>query len=133
MTASIHIAPLGEAFLIDIGSNGLLEFLPPYTGTPTTLTNGVNNPEDVAYTGSGTMFVSQPSGVTEFLPPYSAPSTSFPTATGGGVGLAIDAASELFSANYINDNVTVYVAPYTGGAYTTLNTSGTVWDVDLSR
>jgi hypothetical protein len=133
MTASIHVAPLGEAFLLDIGLSGMLEFLPPYTGTPTTLTNGVNNPQDVAFAGSATMFVSQPSGVTEFQPPYSTPSASFTLPTGSGVALAIDAASELFSANYINNSVTIYAPPYSSTPYTTLNTSGTVWDVDLSR
>jgi hypothetical protein len=133
MSASIHVAPLGEVFLIDIGLSGMLEFLPPYTGTPTTLSNGVNNPQDVAFAGNGTMFVSESSGVAEFPPPYSAPSASFSTATGGGVALAIDAASELFSGNYNNDSVTIYPPPYTGTAYKTLTTSGTVYDVDLSR
>lgn len=133
MTANIHVAPLGEVFAADIGLSGLLEFLPPYTGTPTTLTNGINNAEDVAFTGSGTMFVSQPSGFLEFAPPYTGTPTSFPETAGGGVALAIDAAAELFSANFSNDNITVFPPPYTGAPYKTLTTAQTVWDVDLSR
>jgi hypothetical protein len=133
MSTSIHVAPLGEAFLIDVGLNGLLEFLPPYTGTPTTLSNGVNNPQDVAFSGTGTMFVSQVNNIAVFLPPYTGTPTSITLPTGSGVALALDAASELFSANYSNDSITVYVAPYTSAAYTTVTASGTVYDVDLSR
>jgi len=134
MTESIHVAPLGEAFLIDIGLSGLLEFLPPYTGAPTTLTNGVNNPEDVAFAGNGTMFVSQANGIAIFLPPYTGTPTSISLPAGSGVGLAVDAAGAVFSGNYTNDNITVYPPPYTTStAYKTITTTQAVYDVDLSR
>ena len=133
MTASIRVAPTGEAFLIDIGLSGMLEFTPPYTGTPTTLTNGVNNPYDVAFRGDGTMFVVQPSGVTLFAPPYTTPGTTVTIPSAGGVAIALDDASNLFVANYATNTVTAYVPPYTGAAALTLGAGGTVYDVDVSR
>jgi hypothetical protein len=133
MTASIHVAPTGEAFLLDIGLSGMLEFVPPYTGTPTTLTNGVSNPEDVIFRGDGTMFVAQPSGVTLFAPPYTTPGTTVSTPSGNSVAIALDDASDLFSGNYSSNTITAYIPPYTGAAALTLTTSGTVYDVDVSR
>jgi hypothetical protein len=133
MSASIHVAPTGEAFLLDIGLSGMLEFLPPYTGTPTTLANGVNNPEDVIFRGDGTMFVMQPAGVTLFAPPYATPGMTIALPGGGGVAMALDDASDLFTANYQNDSVTVFTPPYTGAAAKTLTAAGTVYDVDVSR
>jgi hypothetical protein len=133
MSTSIRVAPTGEAFIIDIGLSGMLEFTPPYTGTPTTLTNGVNNPEDVVFRGDGTMFVVQPAGVTLFAPPYTAPGTTVSITNGAGVAAALDDASDLFVAEYSNDTIAAYTPPYTGAAAKTLTASGTVYDVDVSR
>jgi hypothetical protein len=47
--------------------------------------------------------------------------------------MALDDASDLFTANYQNDNVTVFTPPYTGAAAKTLTAAGTVYDVDVSR
>jgi hypothetical protein len=111
----------------------MLEFVPPYTGTPTTLTNGVNNPLDVVFRGDGTMFVSQPSGVTLFAPPYTTPGAAIAVPAGGPVAMALDDASDLFVANYSSDTITSYTPPYTGAAARTLTAGGTVYDVDVSR
>jgi hypothetical protein len=131
---SIHVAPTGEAFLIEPTLSGLLEFTPPYSGTPTTLTSGINAPQDVVFRGDGTMFVSQASGVvTLYAPPYTTPGTTVTIPSSGGVAAALDDASDLFVANYSTDTLTAYLPPYTGAAALTLAAGGTVYDVDVSR
>jgi len=79
------------------------------------------------------MFVVQPAGVTLFAPPYTTPGTTVSISNGAGVAAALDDASDLFVAEYSNDNIAVYTPPYTGAAAKTLTASGIVYDVDVSR
>ena len=60
---------------------------------------------------------------------YAAPYTGSPTTIVGGqsqpIALAIDAAGTLYVANYGNNTVTEYSAPYAAGSWTTISSGVT--------
>jgi hypothetical protein len=62
------------------GLDSVLEYAPPYTGTPVTITNGILFPAALALDGAGNLFVANSSNVTEYAPPY----TGAPVATING-------------------------------------------------
>ncbi len=107
-------------FVANQGTNTVTEYTPPYTGTPTSISNGVVVPTALAMDSAGDLFVaSRGAGVTEYAPPY----TGTPTTIANGVNqpsaMVLDGAGDLFVANYAGYTanagaVTEYAPPYTG-------------------
>lgn len=116
------------------GSDSVLVYSPPYTGTPVVISSSVAHPEGVALDGSGNLYVandvilgtgSGTDDVTEYAPPFSAASTPVKTITNsiGQPGpVAIDSNNDLFVANASTNagagSVSAYAANYAGGAPT---------------
>jgi hypothetical protein len=107
-------------FVANGNNNTVTEYAAPYTGTPTTISNGVVVATALEMDGGGDLFVSSRSaGVTVYAPPY----TGTPTLISNGMNepsaMALDAAGDLFVANYAGYTgnagaVTEYTPPYTG-------------------
>ena len=101
------------------GNNTVTVYAPPYTGTPTTINTGVNDPQALALDAAGDLFVANinVNTVTEYAPPYIGAPTIISTAVSGPDALALDVAGDLFVANDGNFpspyNVTEYAPPYT--------------------
>lgn len=83
---NLAIDPAGNVFVATCGAGCLspgpdkvLVYAPPYTGTPVTITTGVDFPYSLVVDGAGNLFVSNEDGptVTEYAPPY----TGAPIAT----------------------------------------------------
>jgi hypothetical protein len=108
-------------------NNKVLAYAPPYTGTPTSITNGVYQPATLAMDRAGDLFVTgRSAGVTEYAPPYTAaPSATVTSGIDQATALALDAASDLFVASYAGNTgntgaVTEYAVPYTAAPAVTI-------------
>ena len=103
----------------------LTVYAPPYTGTPTTNSSGINSPFSLILNGAGDLFVANEGGdtVTEYAPPYTGtPGTTIDTGGDEPNALVLDGAGNLFVANNNDDTVKEYVPPYTGAAAATIST-----------
>lgn len=82
-----------KLFAANCGNNTVTEYAPPYTGTPTIISNGLNCPVGLALSSSGDLFAANYNSntVTEYAPPYTAaPTTTISTDLGPTLeGLAI--------------------------------------------
>jgi hypothetical protein len=107
-----------DLFVANAAINAVLEFAPPYTGTPVaTITRSIKNPTAVALDASGDLFVASfdSNAVLEFAPPYaSTPIGTISKGVKGPNGLAIDATGNLFVADSSSNAITEYVPPYKG-------------------
>jgi hypothetical protein len=98
---------------------------PPYTGITSTLLPG-EPIGGIAFDSSGDLFAGGNQYGTSFIyvlaPPYG-PSNLIATITQGlsaPLGLAVDAAGNVYAPNYGNDTITAYARPYTSGPFATL-------------
>ncbi len=106
------------------GGNTVTEYAPPYTGTPTTISNGVYLPFALVLDAYGNLFVANEEGgstVTEYAPPYSGTPTTISNGVNEPFALALDAAGDLFVANTGGSTVTEYAPPYSGTPTTISN------------
>ncbi|HEY0869409.1 MAG TPA: hypothetical protein VGD55_03340, partial [Acidothermaceae bacterium] len=115
----------GSRLFYTTGTNSVSMLPPPYTGTATTITNGVIGPTGVLVDSSCNLFVANYGGggtdtVTEYAPPYSgAPSATI--ATTDAFGLAMSAAGDLFVLSISpTSTLSEYAPPYTGAAIATI-------------
>jgi hypothetical protein len=112
---AVALGPSGNLF-IATSITGVAELLPPYTGAPVTIANGVQDPLALAFDAGGDLFVadSYDSTVREYAPPYTG--SPLVTLPGSSVwGLAVDPSSgNLFVPSESSHNVLVYAPPYTG-------------------
>ena len=51
------MSPTGEPFVPNQGANTVTEYSPPYTGTPTTIAGGQNQPVALAIDAAGNLYV----------------------------------------------------------------------------
>ncbi len=98
---------------------------PPYTAITSTVLPG-KPIGGLAFDSSGDLFAGGNLNGTSFIyvlaPPYG-PSNLMATITQGlasPLGLAVDAAGNVYAPNYGNDTITAYARPYTGAPFATL-------------
>jgi hypothetical protein len=107
-----------DLFVANAALNAVLEFAPPYTGSPiATITRSIINPTAVALDASGDLFVANFNNntVLEFTPPYtSAPIATISKGVKGPNGVAIDASGNLFVADLSSNAITEYAPPFKG-------------------
>jgi sugar lactone lactonase YvrE len=108
-------------FVANRSNDNVMEYAPPYTGAPTTISNGVVVPNALAMDTAGDLFVSsRGGGVTEYASPYTGtPTTTIASGINTPDALIFDAAGDLFVANSAGYTlnagaVTEYAPPYTG-------------------
>lgn len=92
-------------------------YAPPYTGTHSTITNGVDGPQALTLDAAGDLFVmnANPANtVTEYAPPYTGAPTTVHSGLNYPYALTLDDAGDLFVANFNSSTVTEYAPPYTG-------------------
>lgn len=100
----------GDVFSADYGGTVLYSFKPPYTAAPATSTGIVGSSIAVAVNSTSHVFVGGGSTVSEVAPPYNGAPTSITSGTSGVYGLALDAADNLYVANYTSSVLGVYAA-----------------------
>jgi hypothetical protein len=112
-------------FVAENGANTVTEYAPPYTGTPTTISNGVSTPQGLALNGAGDLFVANLGATTGAVTEYASPYTGSPTTITSGVNapekLAVDGGGNLFVPNDSGNTVTEYTSPYTGTPTVTIS------------
>lgn len=110
-----------DLYVANTAANTVTIYSPPYSGTPTSIGNGLNAPNSVAIDLRGNLFVSNlnstPNSVLEYSPPFS--STTVPAAwiTSGIAeqgAIGVGASSNLFVPNQGANSVTEYAAPFSG-------------------
>ena len=107
------------------GSDAILKYAPPYTGSPVSITSSVVYPEGIAFDSSGNLYVANdvrlapPGGVgtdtvQEYTAPLSASSTPSRTMTGMSqpTALAIDSNANVFVASQLGNGGAGQVAGY---------------------
>jgi hypothetical protein len=127
----------GDLFVANSGNSTVTVYAPPFTsgtGAPvTTITNGLNEPQGIAFDANGDLFVANAGNgtVTEYASPY----TGAPVATvstdvarrfasiasvSPPYGVALDTSGDLFVSIPQASTVTEYAAPYTGAPIATI-------------
>ncbi len=122
-SANFTLTSAAPLFVPNYDVNTVTEYAPPYTGTPTTISDGINSPYALAFDTSGNLFVMNIGAytVTEYAPPYTgAPTTTISDGISYPQALVLDPSGNLFVANY-NNTVTEYAPPYTGTPITTIS------------
>lgn len=83
-TASVDAAPPSSGassqaqtlFVANKGNNTVTVYAPtgtpPYSGTPTVISNGINSPQALAVDTNGDLFVANSNSIAEYKPPYTA-------------------------------------------------------------
>jgi hypothetical protein len=102
-----------------VNCNGqIYEYAPPYTGTPTIISNGLDDPTIGAFDSLGNLYVVNEAteSVAEYAPPYTAaPATTVSTGISPPSNLLFDAAGDLFVSHALNTPgaaVQIYAPPY---------------------
>lgn len=114
----------GNLFVSDNAGHDLVEYVPPYTGSPISIGGGsISDPIGVVVAANGTVFVASftANAVYAYAPPYSATRTTISSGVNGPDMLALDANQNLFVSNFRGNNVTEYAPPYTGAPIATLS------------
>jgi len=104
-------------FVANYDANDVLAYAPSYSSSPTTISNGANEPYALVMDAGGDLFISNYGNntVTEYAPPWTgAPVATMSTGLNGPAGLAIDASGNVFVANSNANSVEVFAPPYTG-------------------
>lgn len=112
----------GNLFVANQNSNSVQVFAPPYTGAPTSITNGVSEPQDVLLDPSGNLFVANfGSTCCGFVTIYAPPSYTLTTTITNSIfepsWIVMDVSRNLFVANN-GGGVLIYAPPYTGSPVT---------------
>ncbi len=128
-TSSVTPCVSQSGLFVSAGSNGVLEYAPPYTGQPTAISNGIEGPAGLALDASGNLYVGNDGNntVTEYAPPYTgAPILTIDVTSPSG--LAFDASGNLYagtngggSAGNVGGDVAEYAPPYTGAPVVTIS------------
>lgn len=112
---TLFVANCGSRCPGGTGNGPVTVYAPPYTGTPTVISTGVNGAWRPALDAAGNLFVANDNNtVTEYAPPYTGAPTVISTDVSSPWALALNAAGDLFVGNYGTTMVTEYVPPYTG-------------------
>lgn len=118
------------------GSDALLEYAPPYTGSALSNANGIVHPEGVATDSSGNVYVANDptlvaagtDNVAVFAAGYKstdAPAKTITNTINQPGALAIDPLNNLFVANVTGNTITGYAQAYTSGVPTySMTTAG---------
>jgi hypothetical protein len=114
-TADFTLSATGGAqnlFVSNSSANTVTIYAAPYTGTPTTVSNGVNDPEGIAVDNAGNLFVANFGGftVTEYAPPYTGSPTTITNGPSFPYAIALDASGDLFVGNWGDGVITEYTA-----------------------
>ena len=124
--------------------NSIVEYASPYTGAPTVISNGIANPEFVIDTAGNLFVLNQPSNEpccgTFSLRKYAPPYTGSPVVTanfdGNMVGLALNAAGDVFVTSFEAYPLKELAPPYQLPAYnldlSTRNAYPTLGDLAVS-
>lgn len=119
----------GANCAIDTGTNDvfigypakLFIYAPPYTGTPTTITENSSGNEAFAVASSNhDLFVANGASVDVYAPPYTSMTASITSGVNQPNIVAVDGSGDVFVGSTHNGTVSEYAAPYT---------SGPVWSV----
>ncbi|MGD0053291.1 MAG: hypothetical protein ABSD03_15920 [Vulcanimicrobiaceae bacterium] len=110
-------------FVANSDAPSVTEYTAPYTGTPTTISNGVTFPSALVFDRLGNLFVanSDSNTVGEYAPPYTGTPTIISSGMDDALTIALNGAAEdLFVANaHVGTNtVTEYAPPYSGAPTT---------------
>jgi sugar lactone lactonase YvrE len=119
---------LQTLFVANQGYRTVTAYLPPYTGTPTTISSGSTTPYEIALDSANDLFVANDNGgsppvltLSKYAPPYTGVATAVGSSQIGSVmGLVLAANGDLFLADLGGNTVTEYASPYTGSAIETL-------------
>jgi hypothetical protein len=104
-------------FIANYDGNDIFAYAPSYTSSPTTISNGINEPYAMVMDAADDLFVSNYGNntVTEYAPPWTgAPVATMSSGLNGPSGLAIDALGNVFVANSNANSVEEFSPPYTG-------------------
>jgi hypothetical protein len=94
------------------GGDSVLVFAPPYTGTPTKITSGIDSPNALGIDVAGDLFVVNKRTITVYAPPYTSSPTYTISVPMESEGVLLDAIYDMFVSNYNND-VDEFQPPYT--------------------
>jgi hypothetical protein len=121
IAAPVALAVDGNANLYVAGNSIVTAYAPPYTAAPATYL-GVNQPNALAVGTYGLFVVNRNNSVTQYsLPdPGGNPTNTITSGLNFPVAIAINAANDVFVANALGNNVTVYAPPYTGPPIVTI-------------
>jgi hypothetical protein len=112
-------------FVANSDGPSVTEYTAPYTGTPTTISNGVDDALSIAVNGAAEdLFVANAhvgtNTVTEYAPPYTGAPTTISSGLDQPFAVTFDGAENLFVANYSGNTVTEYAPPYAGAPTATI-------------
>jgi YD repeat-containing protein len=84
------------------GSDAVLVYQPPYTGTPTTITSSIDGPAQLALDGSQNLYVANvyASSVGAYAPPYT--SVPYATLSTGGLGVQVTPGGAVVVTRFIS-------------------------------
>ncbi|MBV8491487.1 MAG: hypothetical protein JO199_13250, partial [Candidatus Eremiobacteraeota bacterium] len=111
------------------GTDRILEYAPPYTGTPIAVTSGVVHPQGIAYAngklyvamcGSGCGVGGTADSVQEYATPLTAsstPSAAITNSVNVPQLIAVDPANDLFVGNSTLDEITIYKSGSSAPSY----------------
>lgn len=112
------------------GSDAILRYAPPYTGSPVSITSGIDHPEGIAFDKNGVLYVANDvvlaggsqDTIAVYDPPFnasSAPAKTYTNTVNQPEALAIDAAGDLFvselTGNGGNGQVVGFSSGYSSG------------------
>ncbi|MGD1066335.1 MAG: hypothetical protein ABR975_05920 [Vulcanimicrobiaceae bacterium] len=122
--SALVVNSAGNLFVMNQGSNNVKEYASPYTGSPTTISGGLNDPQQMAIASSGELFLSNGnSTLAAFTPPYSGSAATNSQDLDAPAGLAADVYGDVFVASEFSNAVLEYAAPYTGAPIANITNS----------
>ena len=94
------------------GSDAVLAYAPPYTGTPTTITNDVDGPVQLGLDGSQNLYVANAYGgyVSAYAPPYTSSAYAL-LSTAGGLGIQVTPGGSLLVTKFLSGPASVIEFP----------------------
>ena len=103
-------------FAASFTKNEVLAYALPNTTTPTTISNGVDEVQDLALDPYGNLFVANLTGTTEYAPPYTGSPASISTGTDVPQQLRIGSNGNLFVTTRNTNQAYIFKPPYTSAA-----------------
>jgi DNA-binding beta-propeller fold protein YncE len=116
-------------YVADFGNSTVTVYDHKNFGLTRTISQGVDQPDALAFDGSGNLYVSNYSNnsVSVYAPNATEPTTTITDGVSLPLTIAVDASGKLYIANYGTNNITVYAAG--GGSLLRTISSG----IDLAR